>query len=551
VARALAAALAAALLAVPGAGGMPDAETPRRGGTVVLTGAAREEGCLNVFLLCSRAALNGLLPHFVMSTVLPGAFREGPGRDLQPNLVEPDVVPTKKRPFTVTYHIRPEARWSDGKPVTAGDFVFTYETSVSAGVEPHEGYASDLAQVAGVRALDARTVRVVLRSRFGGWRRLFPYVLPQHALAGADFRTVWNDGIDDPRTGRPIGSGPFLLQRWDRGRGITLVRNPRYWRGRSPYLDRIVYRLCRDCGNATDEAIEALRQGALDLVHGVRVSGSQIRAFRQLGAGVTVQTGPGPFFEQLAFRTEPPGHPALQDKWVRRAIAHAIDRTALVRALFPGIDTGLRSDNAFFAVGSRHYRPNWGELGDRPTESARLFRRADCRRGEDGIYVCPGGKLTLRAYTVAGVAVREEALRIVTSRLRRAGVELVPKYVPGGPLFNQLGRSGDFDVMLLGFRPLTNDGNRDTNFRCDGAQNSTGYCQRLVDRDLGEASRVLDADLRADVINRADARIAIDVPILPLFHNPLLGVARASLRGYTLAESDNPFIGAENWWLAR
>ena len=86
-----------------------------------------------------------------------------------------------------------------------------------------------LAEVGSVRPLDARTVRVVLRSRFGGWRLLFPYVLPAHALAGADFATVWNDGFDDPRTGRPIGSGPFLVRRWERGREITFERNPRYW----------------------------------------------------------------------------------------------------------------------------------------------------------------------------------------------------------------------------------------------------------------------------------------------------------------------------------
>ena len=553
MARALAAALAAALVAVvPGAGAALDADAPRRGGTVVLTSAAREEGCLNALLACSSRAFNGFLPHIIMSTVLPGAFREGPGLTLLPNLVEPHVDVAKTPPFTLTYRIRREARWSDGVPVTARDFRFTYNTSRAAGVEPQESYAADLARVADVRALDARTVRVVLRSRFAGWRRLFPYVLPRHVLAGADFSTVWNDRIHDPRTGRPIGSGPFLVQSWSRGREITLVRNPRYWGGRPAYLDKLVFRLCGDCANQVEEAIERLRQGELDLAHGVRVSSSQARAFRQLD-GVTVHTAPGLAWEHLAFRIRPPGHPALADKRVRRAIAHAIDRTALVRALFAGVDRpGARSDSAFFSTTSRHDRPNGSYLGYRPAESARLFRQAGCRRGgADEIYFCPGGRLSLRAYTTAGIALREEALRIVTEQLRRAGVELVPTYVSAGPLFNQLLPKGDFDVALYSWVRIYDDGEMDNILGCRGSQNRTGYCQRLVDRDMTEASRIFDADLRADVVNRADAAVAIDVPLLPLFQNPLLGAARANLRGYTATGSVNPFVGAENWWLAR
>jgi peptide/nickel transport system substrate-binding protein len=312
-----------------------------------------------------------------------------------------------------------------------------------------------------------------------------------------------------------------------------------------------VYRFCSDCVNLVDETIERLRRGELDLAHGMRVSGSQARAFRQL-AGVTVQSAPGPAWEHLAFRVRPPGHPALRDKLVRRAIAHAVDRTALVRALFAGVDRrGARSDSAFFSTTSGYYRPNWGDLGYRPAESARLFRQADCRRGADGIYFCPGGRLSLRAFTTAGVPVREEALRIVTEQLRRAGVELVLSYSAIAPLFGQIAPAGAFDILLFSWVRIYDDADMSEILRCAGAQNYTGYCQRLVDRDLDEASHVLDADRRAGVLNRADARVAIDVPMLPLFQNPLLGAVRPTLGGYTPTGSANPFIGAEKWWLAR
>ena len=56
--------------------------------------------------------------------------------------------------------------------------------------------------------------------------------------------------IDNPKTGRPIGSGPFLVERWERGKQLTLVRNPRYWGPHAAYLDRIVIRFCKDACNA-------------------------------------------------------------------------------------------------------------------------------------------------------------------------------------------------------------------------------------------------------------------------------------------------------------
>ena len=121
----------------------------------------------------------------------------------------------------------------------------------------------DLTEVASAasRALDAKTVRVVLRSRFSGWRTLFANVLPSHALRGEDLTKIWTDGIDNPKTGQRIGSGPFLLGSWERGRQLTLVRNPRYWGAHRAYLDRIVIRFRLEGENPVDW----FRNGELDV----------------------------------------------------------------------------------------------------------------------------------------------------------------------------------------------------------------------------------------------------------------------------------------------
>ena len=76
-------------------------------------------------------------------------------------------------------------------------------------------------------------------------------ILPSHALSGKDPARLWTDGIDNPKTGAPIGSGPFLVERWERGTRIVLRRNPNYW-GRRPRLERLVIRYRMSSLNPAD-----------------------------------------------------------------------------------------------------------------------------------------------------------------------------------------------------------------------------------------------------------------------------------------------------------
>jgi peptide/nickel transport system substrate-binding protein len=220
-AAALTAAVAVALLAVSGAGGV-GAQAPKRGGTLVVA-VPGVGGCLSFFAPCSATTANPAL-----TQVLEGAFEVGPDLVFSPDLVS--RVDVDKKPYRLTYHIRPEARWSEGVPVTASDFLFTYQLVTSgklAGADTGENVLYQ--KIRRIRAVDAKTLLVELREPTASWRSLFGVVLPRHVLAGEDLTTVWRDSIDDPRTGRPIGSGPFLVRRFEPGRQLIFVRNPRYW----------------------------------------------------------------------------------------------------------------------------------------------------------------------------------------------------------------------------------------------------------------------------------------------------------------------------------
>jgi peptide/nickel transport system substrate-binding protein len=514
--------------------------TPERGGTVVYAASFSEPACLNPLDARCAPGTAGTTLARIGTRVLEAAFDVASDFTWRARLVS-GVTFTRSPPFTLTYRIRPEARWSDGVPVTAPDFVFTQEA-----IAKHGGGGADnihRAFVRSVRAVDAKTVRVVLSSRFAGWHQLFGIILPRHALQGEDLEAVWKDRIENPKTGRPIGSGPFLVERWERGKQLTLVRNPRYWGPHPAYLDRLVFRF----GVGGNTLAEEFRAGKLDLATNF-TPGSFPDVQREPGVKTVLVPGPG--WDLLVLRVAPGGHPALRRKSVRQAIAYGIDRGPMAR-LWSQIDPRAGPhESSVFTSSSRFYRPNWSKYAYRPAEARRLLERAGCRRAADGVYSCGGERLSLRfASTAIQGGVRPDVIRLAQAQLRPVGVEVVPVFAAQPVIFNQMLPKGDFDVVLLGlgsgpdpaWKPL---------YGCGAPLNWGGYCQRLVTRELDQAGRILDATEQARVLNKVDVQLANDVPVIPLYEPPQWAAIRASLRGFAPSAID-PLTNAESWWLAR
>ena len=208
------------------------------------------------------------------------------------------------------------------------------------------------------------------------------------------------------------------------------MRNPRYWGARRAYLDRLVvrFRMSSDRpGRLVSERrgrpCPPLRPG---LVPAVR---------REAGVRVVVKP-PTAAYEHLTFRLGAGGHPALENKLVRRALAFGIDRTALISdGLFGQTDPSLRPlQSVVFFPQSPHYKANWSIYERNLQRARRLLGEAGCRRGSDGIYVCASERLSLRVVTSAGLPARARLLTLLQAQLRELGVEVLPLYTPGGPL---------------------------------------------------------------------------------------------------------------------
>ena len=533
----LAALLVAAVVAASPAAGT-STQTPKRGGTVVVaTNSLAEPPCLGWLPVC--AALPFGRAEW-LDKVLARPFAGGP-YGLRHNLVERYTL--TKDPFTIIFHIRHQARWSDGVPISAGDFVFAYKTLLNHG----EVTADDPLRTAlrRVHAVDAKTVRFVFRAPYGDWRLLLNFPpLPQHVLRGEDLasKNLWRDRIDNPRTGEPIGSGPFLVRRWERGEQLTLVRNPRYWGRHTAYLERVVLRFVR--GVDTDQA---LRSGEFDL----GVVGPPSPELKGDPRFTMLPTQFGAW-EHYEIRVGPGGHPALKKALVRRALAYGIDRVALVRALFGNAAPPVL-DNTIYLTSERSYEPHWSRYRYRPVEARRLLEQAGCSRGSDGIHSCAGERLRLRFVTTAAVPLRQRNLEVVKTQLRRAGVEVETAYAPNVQLLGTVLPSGNFDVALFAYTKAVPE-EAFSPYSCGNTV--SGYCSRLVNADLDQLDRIVEPARRVVVANRIDRRLAADVPALPLFQSPLTYVVRTHLHGvvpngYGTLTTGGSLWNAENWWLER
>lgn len=532
---ALAAALAVSLLAVTGARGTATQQTPKRGGTVVVAmNSFAEPTCLGWDVVCQGRWQ-------WRSKVLATPFRPGPG-GLRNDLISSYRLSTN--PFTVTFRIRPQARWSDGRPLTAEDFTFAHRTYLAhADLLPDDG----LRAVRSVRAVDAKTVSYVFGARYGNWQfALNVPPLPRHALRGVDLaasETFWSNGIVNPRTGAAVGSGPFLTGAFERGKQFVLVRNPRYWGSHTAYVDRVVLRFVP---GATGATMQALRSGEVDLGVFAESPGALGRI-----QGFATRTTSWSASQVFEIRVGRGGHRALGDKRVRRAIAYGTDRVALVRELF-GDDRYLL-DNTIYGRGERAYRANWSIYRYRPARARGLLEQAGCQRGPDGIFTCDEERLRLRFVTTAGVAVRERILQLAASQLRGAGIEVVPVYVPNTVFFGTFLPQGTFDVALFGSAKESPDVALSP-YRCGSEENVSGWCSRLTTEDLSQLDRVIQPARRAVVANRVDSRLAAAVPTLPLLQAPLTYAVREGLKGvvpngYGALTSSWSVWNAEDWWL--
>ncbi len=471
-------------------------------------------------------------PHLVRGAVewtLVGSLFEG--------LVVPDHETLEPRPgvaerwevsadgLTYRFFLRAGAKWSDGQPVTAEDFIYAARRLLAPklgaahaennlffvrGARAYQaGRVPDFASV-GVRAPDARTVEFTLERPapfFLSALYLF-FPVPQRVLerfAPMDERR--NEWI---RPGNLVGNGPFRLKSWRANQGVVLERNPEYWDAAKVKL--------REAHFAPIESpsVEenAFRSGLLHMTSFVPLNKIDVYRREQPGVIHTVDDR-GVYFYTLNV-----AKPPLDDVRVRQALSLAIDREALVRTVIKG---GKRAATHFTPVGMGGYEP--------PARVTFAAAQAKARLAEAGF---PGGRgfppLELMIDAREHHVIVAEAVQQMWQRHLGIAVTLRNQETQ---VLNAAKRTMDFQLVRGSWNATTYQdpiyflGAWQTGGLYNEAKWSNAEFDRLID-----ATWTADTAARQEAFRRAEEVLLTELPAIPLFFTTQVVLVHPSVKGW-------------------
>lgn len=458
-----------------------------------------------------------------------------------------EVTATEPRQV-VTYTLSPKARWSDGRAIGADDFAAQWKAlngqNSAYWTASNAGYNRISAVAAGAKA---HQVEVTFASPYADWRSLFSPLYPKAVTSTAD---AFNDGA---RTKLPAAAGPFAVQAVDTKAGtVTLKRNAAWWGDRAK-LDAIVLTAVPRTQRAA--------QLAANKVDVAEIDPGALTAVRR-ETGVAVRKAPDAAYAQLAINGT---SGSLTDERVRHAVARAIDRKAIAKAVLKPLGLPVAPLGNHLVLPSQEgYADHSSALGALDVQQAQAlladagWRRSAAKTGEKAAgpgdtsaagaltvveparAVTKNGKpLSLRMVLPADSPTLDDVGGRIARMLSGVGVRTEISKVKDESYFQDHIASGDFDLALYSWPGTAYPATDDTPIFAkpvpapDGsltvAQNYSRVGTDQIDQLLNRAGAELDASAARDLTDEADSRIWAAAGSIPLYQRPEVVGLRTSV----------------------
>ncbi len=467
---------------------------------------------------------------------------------------------------TITFHLKPEARFSDGQPVTADDVVFTYETVTNPAIDCRS-LASYFADCERCEKVDEHTVRFVWKQKYfksvevsGG----FSPIIPKHLYE----KHVRADPQDPEHFNRLakgfVGSGPYKFEAWQTGQEISLVRNERYW-GKPRAFDRIVFRLIIDdqaavqtflSGDLDDLSLtpewwvklETLKEEDPERAEVMRMYryGTPANGYSFIGWNnsryrwVTRAGGEPERIEEV--------HPIFGDARVRRAMTHLIDRRRLLEHLY--YDIGSVATGPFWPK-SPQTDPSVSPWPfDRQAALALLKEAGWDDRDQDGWLEDPGGRRFEFEWLIPGVdPTAQDLARLLKEEFRRTGIDVHTRFVEWSVFVVRLDNR-DFDAVILawGGGGVESDPYQiwHSDQIADQGHNFISFRNAEADRLITEARRELDPDRRNALYHAFHRLLHREQPYTFFIARESLRLVSQRVRGAIVHKGG---MDTEEWWV--
>jgi peptide/nickel transport system substrate-binding protein len=333
--------------------------------------------------------------------------REG---KLQPLLAESWTVSPDN--LVYTFKLRRGVTFHDGREFNATDVKFTFDRAMAPDSTNAQKWI--FAPIASIETPDPATVTITLKQPAGNFL---------YGLAWGDAVIFAPESMANNKT-NPIGTGPYRFQRWNRGDRVELVRNDVYW-GKVPAISRATFRFIPDA----QAQVSAIRSGDVDALSNLAApeSADQLKADTKLKVVVGNTEGK----TILGINN---GKPPYSDARVRRALAHAIDRKAVIDGAMSGFGTPIGS----------HFSPNHPAYVDLtglypydPAKSRALLREAGFPNGFEATLRLPPPPYARRSG------------EIVAAMLAQVGVRVTIEPIEFAQWLDQVFRNKNYDLTII------------------------------------------------------------------------------------------------------
>lgn len=487
----------------------------------------------------------------LLDAVLPSAYVISPKLVPQVNtdLLE-SVEATATSPLTIQYVLNPKAVWSDGVPVTADDFIYAWQAQRGGALDV-DGQPDQVASTLGYRDVASvtgskggRTVTVVFTRPFADWRIMFNHMVPAHIAR----KVGWNTGFATFDPTADLSAGPLVVASTSGGTA-RLVRNPSWW-GTPSVLSSVT---------VSEGQTDANWIGPLAVTTtGVSQPGVfTLASLSAVSALPNAQSSlhPSLTFTSLEFDVKSPvfGHVAA-----RQAVAHAVDRSALLRDLFGTVDPALQVNQDHLAVAWQSSYSASTAAGEYatpdPAATDSLLRTLGYARTPGSPYVDALDRpFVLRLAVEEGDPWIDQLATALVAQLRTAGIGVTVVPVEGTAGLAAAAASGAYDMALVSrvsgpFQSVTEGWYSDGSghLGAGDSQNWSRFGDPQVDQLFAQASGELNPVTGGTVYNQIDDQLWDQMVALPLFGEPGLAA-----NGVQVANAQyNPSVDGILWNVA-
>ena len=327
----------------------------------------------------------------------------------------------------VTWRLKPNVQWHDGKPFTASDVVFNWEYAADpATASPQVGVFRNVKRV---EAVDPLTVKVSFTQPTPYWL-ITGSIIPRHIFEpykGARSREA-------PNNNKPVGTGPYRFVDFRPGDMLKAELNPSYHVANRPFFDTVEL---KGGGDAVSAARAVLQTGEYDFAGEVAAVEDSVLQRLEAGGKGRVSAGFGGRILHLAVNQSDPWtevdgeraslkttHPFLTDPAVRGALALLVDRASIQEQIYGR--TGRATGN--FITSPERFRSKNTRWQFDPEKAAQLLEAAGWKRGADGVRAKDGKRLKILFQAVTGSA-EQKIQAIVKQAATKAGFEVELKSV--------------------------------------------------------------------------------------------------------------------------